>query len=59
MAATFFEFWRHIIEGKKYIPEEARRKMKPHYDAIHKYENEIENHRKQITLIKQAYNIED
>lgn len=59
MASAVFEFFRHLFEGKKYIPEEARRKMKPHYDAIHKYEKEIENHRKQITLIKQAYNIVD
>lgn len=59
MATTFFDFFIRIIEGKKYIPEEARRKMKPHYDAIHKYEKEIKKHREQISLIKQTYNIED
>lgn len=57
MATTFFEFFRRIIEGKKYIPEEARRKMKPHYDAIHNYEKEIKRHYKEIGLIREHYGV--
>lgn len=59
MATAIFEFFRKLFEGKQHIPVEARRKMKPHYDAIHKYEKEIKKHREQISLIKKTYNIEN